>query len=96
MQEKNFAGMRAKDFEEVLCLHLHRHYREAAEPGGCRGLKAFCEKYGISYNSARKVQRGSTEYPGVKADIIEAMGRDGVDVSCIQGIEQTTEEKRLA
>jgi hypothetical protein len=42
------------------------------------------------------VQRGSTEYPGVKADIIEAMGRDGVDVSCIQGIEQTTEEKRLA
>lgn len=54
-----------------LALLLFKSYRGT-------GLKGFCEKHGINYNSARKVYNGSAEYPGIEIAMLEAMEKDQV------------------
>jgi len=50
-------------------LHNFRYYRT-------NGLRAFCLKHEINYNSASKIFRGSQEYPGVSTQIDKAIEAD--------------------
>jgi len=62
--------VQGKKFTDQLLLHIRRNYL------GKGGLKRFCRVHGLSYNSVRKVYRGSKEYPGVEARIRESMVAD--------------------
>ena len=56
-------------FVMELNNHIFQYYRKG-------GLKEFCLKYGISYNSARKIYNGSNDYPGIKEKMEKAIKKD--------------------
>ena len=69
LRKKVYPELIVLNISERMCLHNLRHYRT-------NGLRAFCLKHEINYNSASKIFRGSLEYPGVSTQIDTAIEKD--------------------
>ena len=66
-------------FLAYLNNHIFINYKKKDDNTETTGLRAFCNKHGISYESARKVTSGSNSYPGVTLRIKEAIKADIIE-----------------
>jgi len=77
MQQKNRFKSRISEENfnlSVFVMHLRHYY-------GKPGLKAFCTKHDISYNSARKIHQNKIGYSKTRNLIVKAIKSDRKEFS---------------